>query len=776
VAQITQRSFTSGEIAPALQARSDILKYATGLNLCENFFVRAQGGVYSRPGFRFIGEQDDQTRVAKLIPFSFNTLQTYMLVFEHLKVRVIKDGGFVLNGGGPALFELVTPYTEADLFRLGYTQSADVMTITHPDHDPANLNRLADDNWTLTDVDYAATVAPPVTPTIVTHNITNVTKANPAVVTTSVAHGFTTGDVKKLDTIVGMTELNNRVFNITVLTATTFELDNEDSSSYTTYVSDGWVGSDDSVISKVGDGFGTFKKTYAYVITAVDSSGVESLQSRKISTISDSLSQTGGLRISWDVVFGADYYRIYKEDSVDTDVYGWIGDSKNNTFDDYNIAPLTSDAPPSDRQPFSGSDNKPATVEYHQQRQIFANTTNEPQVVFTTQIGNFKSLRTSNPARDDDAITFTIVAKQVNEIRHILSLDSLILLTSGGEWVVTDGQDKVLTPANAGARIQSYNGASWVKPVIINSTALYLQEKNARIRDLAYEFSSDKYTGNDLSIMSEHLFENNQIVDMAYSDEPYGILWCVRDDGVLLGLTYLREHEVWGWHQHTTDGQFESVAVISEDNRDAVYVTVKRTIDGGTKRYVERLEPREIEVVEDCFYVDSGLTYDGAAATVISGLDHLEGEAVAVLADGNEVTGHVVASGAITLVNEASKVHVGLPYTPAIELLDIDTASAGEGLKELSVSVSKVFIHVEKSRGGFVGTRQDANSGQSITFQEITPRFQSDNYDTLSLKTYKQEVVIDPQWGDSGGVRIEQRSPLPLAILSVTPRVDIGGS
>jgi hypothetical protein len=775
VPQPIQRSFTSGEISPSLQARADTVKYATGLNLCENFFVRAQGGVYSRPGFRFIGTLDDQDKVARLIPFSFNTEQTYILVFEHLKIRVIKDGGYVLVGAGPAIFELATPYTEAQLSRLGYTQSADIMTITHPDHDPMDLGRLADDNWTLTLIDYASAVTPPVfSAGSIDKVISGITQANPAVVSI-VGHGFATGNLISISGVIGMTEVNGNSYTITSLTNDTVELNGVDSTAFTPYVSDG-LASRQNGATTIGSGFGGFDKTYTYIVTAVDSNGNESIASAETSLTVKSLSQTGGIRLTWDAVVDADYYRVYKDPSVGTGVYGWIGDSNNVSFDDYNIAPLTSDSAPTERLPFAGVDNKPSTVEYHQQRQIFANTNNEPQVTHTTQTGNFKSLRVSNPARDDDAITFTIVAKEVNEIRHLISLDSLILLTSGGEWQVTDGQDQVLTPSTAGARIQSYNGASWVKPVIINSTALYLQEKNARVRDLAYEFSSDKYTGNDLSIMSEHLFENSQIIDMAYSDEPYGILWCVRDDGVLLGLTYLREHEIWGWHRHTTDGQFEAVATISEDGRDAVYVIVKRTIGGVTKRYVERLEKRETQVVEDSFYVDSGLSYDGAPATVFSGLDHLEGKVVSVLADGNEVTGKTVTSGSVTLVNEASKVHIGLPYVPSIETLDIDTATATESVKELSVSVSKVFIHVEKSRGGYVGARKDANSGEITTFQEIVPRFQPDNYGTLPLKTYKQEVVIDPQWGNSGGVRIEQRSPLPLAILAVTPRVDIGGS
>lgn len=696
MAELIQRSFTSGEISPSLQSRTDTIKYATGLNLCKDFFIRAQGGAYSRSGFRFIGALDDQTKKGRLKKFIFNTEQTYMLVFEHLKVRVIKDGGFVLAGAGPSIFELVTPYTEDQLPDLGFTQSADVMTIVHHDHDPRNLNRLADDNWTLTIIDYSSVVPAPVISSVVA----------------------------------------------------------------------------------VGSGAGTNNKQYEYVVTAVDANGVESLASVSSSLTTPSLTVTAGVRITWAAVTGAEYYRIYKDASVNTNLYGWVGDSYTLTFDDYNIAPITIDAPPEDRTPFDGAGNKPSAVNYYQQRQILANTINEPQATFTTQTGNYDSLRTSNPARDDDAITFTIAGQQVNEIRHIVAINSLILLTSGAEWKVTEGQDQVLTPSTIGVRPQSYNGASKVPPVIVNSTVIYVQEKGARIRDLAYEFVNDNYTGNDLSLMSEHLFENHEIVSMAYAAEPYSIIFANRDDGVLLGLTYQKEHKVWGWHHHTTpaDGKFEWVDTVTEDDRDALYAIIQRTIDGQTKRYVERQEPREQTNSEDCFYVDSGLSYDGVPVTTVTGLDHLEGEEVVALADGNVVSDLTVVSGSITLPRAASKIHVGLLYTPAIETLDIDIPSAQDTLKSKSVSVSKVYIEVEKSRGGWVGPRSDVESGYTPSIFEIKPRFQSDGYDPIQLKTFKQEVIIDPLWSKGGGLRIEQRAPLPLSILSIIPDIDVGGN
>ena len=611
MSDIVQRSFTSGELAPSLRSRTDLGKYQSGLALCENFIVRAQGGAYSRPGTRFVGELGDSTKKGRLLPFSFNTEQTYTLVFEHLKMRVIKNGGYIETAPDTP-YELATPYTEAQLSRLDITQDADVLTIVHPSHDPRNLNRITETNWTLTVNSYASTVTAPVI----------------------------------------------------------------------------------SSVASVGSGHGGNNRTYVYVVTAVDVNGVESLASASDSQTIGSLTTTGGLRITWGAVAAADYYRIYKDPSDGTDVYGWIGDSNNLTFDDFNIAPITSDSHPVDRQPFalgdtvvingatqadpcvittaaahgftsddgvwiasiigmvelndarynitvlssttfslqtsdtdedvdstgftaytSGgtvaeADNYPSTVSYYQQRQVFGNTNNEPQAIYTTQTGNNNSFRKSSPIKDDDAITFTIKDRQVNEIRHILSLDTLIFLTSGGEWKATEGQDQVLTPATMGVNPQSFTGSSFVLPVIINDTAIYVQEKGSRIRDLGYEFSADKFKSGDLSLMSEHFFEGHQIEEIAFAAEPYGIVWCVRDDGILLGLTYQREHQVLGWHQHDLGGIVESITTISEDNRDALYMIVKRDINGSEVRYIERMEIRDASSAINAFCVDSGLSYD----------------------------------------------------------------------------------------------------------------------------------------------------------------------
>ena len=686
--EVIQRSFTGGELAPSLRSRADLNKYAQGLALCENMFIRSQGGIYSRPGGLFIGDLGSEK--AELISFRFNTDQTYILVFQHLKMRVVRNGGFVLLPDNVTQYELVTPYTESELERLIFTQDADVMTITHPNHDPTTLSRLDHDDWTLAAIDYLPSVA------------------TPAIISTT-PNGLGAGDTNK---------------------------------------------------------------TYKYVITAVDKNGVESLPSEPVTEITKSLSTTAGITLRWTPDSSIDYYRVYKDPSIDSRVYGWIGDSKTDQFTDFNIAPITSDSPPESRTPFEGSGNKPATVGYYQQRQIFANTNNAKQTVFTTQTGIYDSLRGSVPARDDDAITFTIKSTKVDEIRHILDLNALIVLTAGAEGKITEGQNEVLIPSTVGYRTQTRNGASWVRPAVVDDTVLYVQEKGTKIRDLRYAFADDKYSGSDLSIMAEHLFADHTIKQLAYSEEPYGILWAIRDDGVLLGLTYQREHQVWAWHQHSTKGKYGSIASISEDGRDAVYYTVERVINGETRQYLERFEKRVDTVPEDVFCVDSGLRYEGPAITDIGGISHLEGEEVAVVADGVEVKGLVVQNGIVTLPRPASKISLGLAFTPAFETLDLDVQLRNGTMHAREVSVSKVTLDMQRSRGGWVGPKLD--NGSTGGMEEIRPRDDVDGYAEVVLKTQQVELHIQPEWGYRGGIRVEQRSPFPFAVLAVTPNVDIG--
>jgi hypothetical protein len=487
-------------------------------------------------------------------------------------------------------------------------------------------------------------------------------------------------------------------------------------------------------------------------------------------------------------------------------------------------------------------------VAYYQQRLAFAQSNNEPQTVWLSQTGNYHNFNVSSPLRDDDAVTFTIAAPQVNEIRHMVPLTTLVLLTSGGEWLMKSNQGAVVTPLSINLEPQGYRGASDLPPLVIGNTILYVQSRGSIVRDLSYTLEADTYTGNDLTVLSSHLFAGKTLVDWAYAQTPYSIIWAVLSDGSLAALTYMREHEVWGWSRHDTDGTYESVCSVSEGTEDAIYFVVNRTIGGVTKRFVERLHTRVFTAVEDAFFVDSGLSYDGThtgsttmtlsggttwlhgenitltasvstfvagdvgnafvltigtatlrcvvktytSGTVItvqaardvptafrgvatstwskavdelSGLSHLEGKAVAILADGNVEAQQTVSSGAITISNPASKIHVGLPIQSDLQTLDIENAkSTVQGKVK---SVANLTLKVENTRGGRVGP----------DFDRLT-EFKQRDYEAYGaptdLTTGNIRVTFPSKWATDGSVCYRQDDPLPVTILSVIPELEVG--
>ena len=182
--------------------------------------------------------------------------------------------------------------------------------------------------------------------------------------------------------------------------------------------------------------------------------------------------------------------------------------------------------------------------------------------------GQFKNFDVSFPVSPSDAITGTLVSRQVNQIKHMVSMpNGLIMLTSGGAWQVS-GVGGVLSPSTIQAVPQAYNGCNDMEPLTINYQILYVQQKGTVVRDLSYSFYTNIYTGADISVLSNHLFSGHSLVEWTYAEEPFKIVWAVRDDGALLSLTYLKEQEVAGWAKHTTDGLFKSISSIQEDQEE----------------------------------------------------------------------------------------------------------------------------------------------------------------------------------------------------------------
>ena len=513
-------------------------------------------------------------------------------------------------------------------------------------------------------------------------------------------------------------------------------------------------------------GHTTVKYTYHYVVTAVAADGVSESAPSPEGAAGGNLFETGAtVTIDWAAVTGASRYNVYK---LQGGLYGYIGQTSGTSIVDDNIAPDLSKTPPIYDAVFSGAGDYPGAASYFEQRRCFAGTTNRPQNIWMTKSGSESNMSYSLPTRDDDRIAFRVAAREANTIRHIVPLTQLLLLTSSSEWRVTSVNSDAITPTTISVRPQSYVGASNVQPVLINNTLIYGASRGGHVRELAYNWQANGFVTGDLSLRSAHLFDGAEVVDMAYAKAPWPIVWCVSSGGKLLGLTYVPEQQVGAWHQHDTDGAFESCAVVAEGAEDVLYCVVRRTINGAQVRYIERMASRQFIDQQDGFFVDAGLTYRGAPSDTISGLSHLEGATVSILADGAVHPQRVVTGGSITLDNEASVVHVGLPITADLQTLPIAAPiDNGYGQGRFK-NVNKAWLRVFRSSGIFLGPDADklTEAKQRTTEPYGAPP---------ALKSEEIQVMLTPSWADSGQVFVRQSDPLPLTVVSLTAEVAMGG-
>lgn len=505
---------------------------------------------------------------------------------------------------------------------------------------------------------------------------------------------------------------------------------------------------------------------YSYLVTTVGSNGLDESYASASAGCTNNLLQSGAYNtIAWSAATGATRYRVYKQSNG---LFGYIGQTDGLTFKDDNITADLSKTPPLVNNPFPGAGDYPGAVSYFEQRRCFAGTVNKPQNIWMTRSGTESNMTYSLPTRDDDSISFRVAAREANTIRHIVPLTNMVLLTSSAEWRITSGGSDVVTPTSVSVRPQSYVGASNVQPVIINNSLLYAAARGGHVREMAYSWQAGGYITGDLSLRAPHLFDGQTIIDMAFAKSPQPIVWFVSDSSKLLGLTYVPEQQVGAWHQHDTDGAFESITVVAEGNEDALYAVVRRTINGVSKRYIERMASRLFATQADAFFVDAGLTYSGAAATTISGLSHLEGKTVSILADGAVHPQRTVVGGRITLDQAASKVQIGLPITADLQTLPLAMQLDGSYGQGRYKNVNKAWLRVYKSSGIFVGPDETSLVEAK---QRTTEPFGA----PPALKSQEISLMLTPSWGDSGQVFIRQSDPLPLTVVSLTLEVALGG-
>ena len=743
-AQLT--NFTGGEFSPRLEGRNDLSKYTSACKTLENFVIYPHGSAARRSGTQFVAEVKDSAAKTRLIPFEFSTTQTYMMEFGNQYIRFYKDNGAILEGnvtisgatqanpvvitatghsysngdeieisgvvgmtelngkrylvankttntfeitdidgtningtgftaytsGGVAnrVYEISTPYLTAELFDLKFAQSADVMYITHPNHEVEKLSRTGHTSWTLADVDF--TDGP-----YLDNNIT-ATTLNPG------SHTVGTG--------------------VAVVASATTGING----------GSGFLATDVGRLIRFRDGY--MKVTARADTTNITVEIIEDLGSSTAST---------------DFALGS----------------------------------------------FSDTTGHPSCVTFFEQRLVFAGTTDQPQTVFFSKSGDYENMNENRGGTiaDDDAIIYTIASNQVNAIRFMTATRTLIIGTAGGEFTVSGGgTDVAITPTNILIKKQSNHGAANLDAVSAGNATLFVQRAKRKVRELAYNFDVDGYLAPDMTILAEHITEGG-VTQMAYQQEPNSILWMVRNDGQLIGFTYQRDQQVTAWHRHIFGGVFgsgnavcESVSVIpTDDNEYQVYVIIKRTINSVTRRYVEYLNNFDFDETDDTTFnfLDSQLNYDGSATTTISGLDHLEGQSVSILANGATHPDKTVSSGSITLDRSSTKVKVGLSYTSLLQTMRLDAGSQDGTSQGRTKRIFDVTIRMYESIGVEVGP--DLSNMERIPF-----RSSADDMDSgLGVFTGDKEVEFRGNYETDGFVFVRQTQPLPLTILSLYPKL-----
>jgi len=751
---VMQNSFTGGEFSPVMDARQDLQKYSSGSKKMLNFYSLPHGAAVNRPGTRFIAETKNSANKSRLIPFQFSTEQAYAIEFGDLYCRFYRDGGQVVSGGSP--YDIVTPYLVADLPLLNFTQSADVLYIVHPKYTPKVLTRTSDTNWTLTDFAYHDGPFMPV-------NLVEATTVSSSAVTgtvtlTATAAVFNTSQVGSLFKLEH--DIEEQSISVT-LTAAGSTASIKGKGDWNLITHGTWTGK--LKLEKSEDNGTTWEILRSY-------GGAGDYNPIASGTESDELVL---LRITANTGFSGSA-------RIDLNFYPFtvqgiakitaVTDSTHATATVLNEFGSTAATDIWYEGAWSSYRGFPAAVVFFQNRLIFGNTTAQPQTLWSSKTGDYINFGISSPIVDDDSITTSLVSEQVNSIRSLKALDKIIGFTSGGTWKIGPGGDSAaFTPTGQPAKQQGFYGASTLAPLTIGNRMLYSQNLGSGIRDIGYDFASDSYTGTDLTLLAEHLFRSRTITQWAYQQEPNGIVWCVCNDGQLLGFTYLREQDVWGWHRHETDGTFDSVVTIPGDDGDEVWFIVKRTIGGVTKRYVEQLAARTYSTsVSDQYFVDCGLSYNGTATATFTGLNHLEGKTVAILADGNVMPRKVVASGSVTIDNTASVVHIGLPYTCDLQTLNVEFQGNDGTIQTRYKNITKATLRLEKTRETFIGTTFDE-------MYEIKLR-EDENYDQATqMFTGDQEMNCIGGSSKEAQICVRVSNPVPITVLAIVAEVALDG-
>jgi len=559
--------------------------------------------------------------------------------------------------------------------------------------------------------------------------ITAITKANPGVITSN-SHGFANGDEIYIIGVGGMTQLNGRNFRVANVTTNTFTLTDLfgnaiDTTNFTTFTSGG-----------------TADKIYE-ITTPYTTANLPALNFAQ----------------SADVM-----YLVHPTYDIRT-----LSRTDHNAWT-LATATITGSPTPS----LSGSNNRPSVVTFFEQRLVFAGTNNNPQTIWFSKSADYLNFTVGTLA--DDALIYTIASSQVNAIRFLSATRVLMIGTSGGEYVLTTTNDGPVTPTTTQIRKYSNYGTATVQPVQVADVTLFLQRGNRKVREFRYvgEVDVAGYQAPDMTILAEHITEGG-ITTLVYQQEPDSIVWCIREDGTLLGMTYRRDEQVVAWHKHVIGGEFssgqsvvESIATLPTDSgEDELYMIVKRTIDGQTKRYIEILGDFEFgDQTTDAYFVDSGLLYSGSSVSTLSGLWHIPGEEVSILGNGASHPDRTVSNGSVSMAFNVTTAAIGYGFTSEMETLRLEAGSSDGTSQGKPKRIHAITLRLYQTVGLEVGPA-------SADVDRVYFRDSSMSMDTaVPLYTGDKTVEFPGGFEDDDRIYVRQTQPLPLTVLALYPRLN----
>ncbi len=797
-----QATFSRGELDPELVYRTDLEFFRSSLAECRNFVTLKRGGLRRRGGTRFVAELKDSASGGWLIPFEFGNGQYYMLEFGDYYFRVFTSAGRV------GTVEVATPYARSVLAELKFVQSTDTLFIAGGGIAPQALKRLGETSWTIEPMSFKD--GPYLDVNISPTNLTPSETGNPVPDMTS--NTAPSGTVSASNGSASAWQVFNRSEGRVVLSG--------GASGWVEYLFPGAVVIDGYMLQAPSDNSQSDDMPWQWNIEASNDGTVwtildtqdgqdtwasnewrqydfhnETAFSRYRlnftqgggSTSDNSaigqlvFHQAGGDQTPFDLTAsgaaginggtgfqasdvgrhirfrGSDgFWRWFKITSVTSatelkvQLYGQaLHDTKAQSI--WRLGA------------WSDTTGWPETIGWHKSRLAFAGTSEEPQKIWESQTEDFNNFAVSHVLLASDAVTAGILSGQVNRIKWLVDDNDLIIGTTRAVRALGKATEQdPYGPENVDQKPETNFGANTVTPIKVGSVLLYFGPYGTDMREMAYDFSADGRVSQSVSEVQSHLFRNG-ISGACYQQYPDSIIWCWDGTGKAIGFTYERQQQVYGMQRHDFGGEVECMADLSGTQSDEVWMIVRRTVGGATKRYIEIMQrPFPGGAIEDAWHLDCASFYDGAPANTVSGLTHLEGEEVVLYADGTDYPA-TVSGGEVSLPNGqlAEKILVGLDVKARAKTLPFPVdAQDGSGMGR-KMRVDTCAIAVLET-----GTLK-AGSEETYLDELIYYRAGDPAGAPAPLRSGVLDQTIETRWEDGGQLTLEASGGKPCTILAV---------